>query len=263
MTVTLYHGDCLEVLKMLEPGSIDAVITDPPYLATDLHFDTALDMEWLTLLLQVVQSNGYLCTFGMEHIQREAEKLWQVRFSGVWLKEKGGMRTHSAKKPRCQQEQFKVYAHPNHTIGGLVWNKVFQPGKPYKMTQHNNGYKRGGKDQLDRSNTNAWTKEGYVSVNYGTREVTDVLYGTTKGAMKHAERTDHPTQKPLSVVETQVLWLTNPGQTVLDPFMGSGTTGVACVQTGRNFIGIEIDRGYFEIAERRIAEAQAQMRMEL
>ena len=73
--------------------------------------------------------------------------------------------------------------------------------------------------------------------------------------------TEHPSQKPIQLMRMLVEKFTNPGDTILDPFMGSGTTGVACVQTGRNFIGIEIEPKYFEIAEKRIAEAQLQMRM--
>jgi DNA modification methylase len=104
-----------------------------------------------------------------------------------------------------------------------------------------------------------FTQEGYVTKNNGRREMTDVLFGRSKGSMCHDERTDHPTQKPLEVLLTLVQWLTNEGDTVLDPFMGSGTTGVACVQTGRNFIGIEIDPGYFEIAKQRIEKEQSKM----
>ena len=77
------------------------------------------------------------------------------------------------------------------------------------------------------------------------------------------EKKVHPTQKPLSLMRWAIENYTNEGDTILDPFMGSGTTGVACVQTGRNFIGIEIDPTYFAIAERRIAEAQMQPRLEV
>jgi len=73
----------------------------------------------------------------------------------------------------------------------------------------------------------------------------------------------HPTQKPVALMTWCILKYTSEGDTIFDPFMGSGTTGVACVQTGRNFIGCEIDEGYFKIAERRIAEAQLQMRLPL
>ena len=77
------------------------------------------------------------------------------------------------------------------------------------------------------------------------------------------EKKMHPTQKPLSLMKWVLENYTNEGDTILDPFMGSGTTGVACVQTGRNFIGIEIDPTYFAIAERRIKEAQEQLKLEL
>ena len=77
------------------------------------------------------------------------------------------------------------------------------------------------------------------------------------------EKKQHPTQKPLELMKWCIENYTNPGDTILDPFMGSGTTGVACVQTGRNFIGIEIEDKYFEIAEKRIKEAQLQMRMSI
>jgi len=78
---------------------------------------------------------------------------------------------------------------------------------------------------------------------------------------QHPEERFHPTQKPLELMKWVLENYTNEGDTILDPFMGSGTTGVACVQTGRNFIGIEIDPGYFAIAERRIKEAQMQGRL--
>ena len=77
------------------------------------------------------------------------------------------------------------------------------------------------------------------------------------------EKRYHPTQKPLALMTWIVENYTNPTDTILDPFMGSGTTGVACVQTGRNFIGIEKDRGYYEIAEKRIKEAQMQLRLNI
>jgi DNA modification methylase len=74
---------------------------------------------------------------------------------------------------------------------------------------------------------------------------------------------DHPSPKPIEYMRKLIIRLTNPGDIILDPFMGSGTTGVACVQFNRNFIGIEIDPGYFEIAKKRIEDAQRQMVMEL
>ena len=81
-------------------------------------------------------------------------------------------------------------------------------------------------------------------------------------ASEHGQRRVHPTQKPITVMAGIIKHLTSPGATILDPFMGSGTTGVACVKTGGNFVGIEIDPDYSAIAEKRIAEAQMQPRLE-
>ena len=83
------------------------------------------------------------------------------------------------------------------------------------------------------------------------------------GLLGKREERYHPTQKPETLMRQLILTYTQEGDTILDPFMGSGTTGVACVQTGRNFIGIEIEPKYYEIAEKRIAEAQLQIRMEI
>jgi len=100
-----------------------------------------------------------------------------------------------------------------------------------------------------------WTNKGNAA-----RILRHRWMGCMKGS-EHGERRVHPTQKPVALMTDIVRHYTPEGATVLDPFMGSGTTGVACVKTGRNFIGIEIDPTYFAIAERRIAEAQAQLRL--
>jgi site-specific DNA-methyltransferase (adenine-specific) len=254
MSLSLYHDDCLTVLKALPDHSVDAVITDPPYLATDLHFDKdPFSYEWLHELVRVVKPDGYLVVFAPVLMAAQIAQVWSLRFTGAWVKPQGGMRTHSAKKPMNQWELYSVFAHPDHQIKNLTWNKVTVPGEPYRKVQRNSGYKRGGKDQLDRADSSTWTTDGYVSENAGTRQLTDVLYGPAKSTMKHAERTIHPTQKPVVVLSTLVQWVTNEGDTVLDPFMGSGSTGVAALQNTRHFIGIEKDRSYYEIACQRIA----------
>ena len=102
----------------------------------------------------------------------------------------------------------------------------------------------------------AWTNE-----TSGFDRMYRVMHGGVVNADGHNQRRVHPTQKPVTLMKRILLDYTHEGDTILDPFMGSGTTGVACVQTGRNFIGIEIDPTYFAIAEKRIAEAQQQLRL--
>ncbi len=259
----LHLGDCVDVMRCLPDSSVDLIATDPPYLTTDLRFDkNGLDMAWVSEAVRVVKPNGYLAVFSPVEMQAEIAKVWKMRFSGAWVKEKGGMRTASAKKPMNQWELYCVYAHPLHKVKDLTWNKTTYPSRPYSRTHKNTGYKRCGKDQLDRANSSAWTKDGYVSVNNGFRFYTDVIFAPSKRAMQHHERTNHPTQKPIKVMSVIIQWTTNANDVVLDPFAGSGTTGVAAIGLGRNFVGVEREPEYLAIAERRLSQAAAQLRID-
>ncbi len=230
MTVTLYHGDCLEVLRTLEPGSVDAVVTDPPYGIGYVSSRTTrpdgsprvkrasfgadeLDTRWLDGAFAACAPDACLYCFTR----------WDVM--PVW-------------KEAIETAGFKIRQR-------LVWNKCH-----WKMGD----------------------------LRYYGSQIEDVLFATKGTPPMHWEHRignlfssssaylpegqyDHPTQKPEIIMRQFVTHSTPEGATVLDPFMGSGTTGVACVQTGRNFIGIELDRGYFEIAEKRIREAEMQLRL--
>lgn len=114
---------------------------------------------------------------------------------------------------------------------------------------------RDGKNQIDRANVSAWTQDGFASTNTGYRYITDVIRANSKTSMPHQERTIHPTQKPVSLMETLIGWTTNEGDTVFDPFMGSGSTGVAAGNLNRNFIGCEINETYFNISVSRLSAA--------
>lgn len=105
-----------------------------------------------------------------------------------------------------------------------------------------------------------WTS-GDITLYHG--DCLEIMPTLADGSVDHEGMYRHPTEKPVPVLLRLAEMLTKDGGTVLDPFMGSGTTGVACVQTGRRFIGIEIDEGYFEIAKQRISEAQMQPRLEM
>jgi len=251
--VILIKDDCLNAIKDLDENSVDAIITDPPYLTTDLHFDkNGLDMQWVNELLRVVKPDGYLIVFCPIEMSAHISTIWGYRFSGVWLKTLSGMRTHAAKKPRCKSELYTVFAHPEHKIKNLTWNHVKVVGEPYSKKQRKSGYRRGGKDQIDRACQSAWTEDNYVCSNDGFRYQTDVILGNPKPCMPHSERTKHPTQKPVNVIETLIKWVTNENDVILDPFMGSGTTAIAALNLNRKFIGIEINQEYFDIARERI-----------
>jgi len=131
------HGDCFEVLKTIPDGSIDAVITDPPYMTTDLNFDkTGFDVDlFLKLLLPKLKSDGQLAVFGSIELLAKFSGIYPIRWSGMWLKPRGVMRTHTAKKPMSKSEPYCIFAHPKHKVSNLVYNKILLPGEPYKKNK--------------------------------------------------------------------------------------------------------------------------------
>lgn len=134
----LYLGNCLDFIQEMPDQSVDAIITDPPYAATDLGWDN-LFVDWLEPCLRILKPNGYLATFGLENLQYYVSKVYKRRWSGIWLKEKGTMRTHSAKKPMSQCEPYIVYCHPNAQIKLLTYNHLTIPGEPYRKIQKTRG----------------------------------------------------------------------------------------------------------------------------
>lgn len=197
MTVDLYLGDCLEILPRIEAGSVDAVITDPPYRE---GWNRAFEPARATLGL-----NGQI--------------LWCIYPTEIWT------------MPPSKQV--------------LTWLEPSSPKKMYRQY---------------------WLFFDLILwYAYGEYTFNPMLWNLMDGKFKDEVieyKRSHQWQKPLSLIQKLIMIHTNPGDTVLDPFMGSGTTGVACVQTGRNFIGIEIDPAYYAIAEKRIAEAQMQPMLE-
>ena len=210
--VTLYHGDCLKVMKDLEDGSVDAVITDPPYGIGSNN------------IIPGGPSKFHKC----ELINYDKAN-WDIRQPKA---------IQNLVALNCRLVIFGANYYADIlpiSRGWVVWNK------------HTNG--NFGDGELIYTDKDCALK------------IFDYVWS---GMIKQKpEKRFHPTQKPLALMKWILENYTSSGDTIFDPFMGSGTTGVACVQTGRNFIGIEIDKGYFEIAEKRIKEAQMQLRFNI
>lgn len=208
MTVTLYHGDCLEVLKTLDAGSVDAVVTDPPYGMGKYNKFGSRD--------KAAAATPYRPIIG------DDEDFDPAPFLGFPTVVLFGANWYAPRLPASG--------------GWIVWDK-----------------KDGGNSDDFSDGEMAWVKGSNVM---------RIIHHKWRGMIRASEVGQprlHSTQKPVWVMKWIIENYTQPGDTILDPFMGSGTTGVAAVKTGRNFIGIEIDRGYFDIAQRRIEEAQMQL----
>ncbi len=207
--VTLYCGDCLEILPTLAAGSVDAVITDPPYGIGENGKKNASRQ-------QLAKPRDY------------GDYFWDKKID-----------------QGCLQEIVRV-SHEQVIFGGNFYADKLPPSSSWIVW-----------DKLN-SGDFADCELAWTSHKKAVRKFAYMWNGFIK---QRPEQRYHPTQKPLALMVWVLENYTNPDDLILDPFMGSGTTGVACVQTGRRFIGIEIDPNYYAIAEKRIKEAQMQIRM--
>ena len=231
--VRLYHGDCLDILPTLEAGSVDAVITDPPY------------------------GIGYASsrTTRMDGSKRTSDSAFgEDVVIGAWLPEMFRIcRDDSCLYFFTRWDVVHIWKALSEASGFIATQRLVWDKRHWGMGDLRY-YGSQTEDVL-------FCRKGNPTMRYEKRR--GDMFTCASRAYLPEGKYNHPTQKPEKLMREFIEDSTLPGDTVIDPFMGSGTTGVACVQTGRNFIGIEIDRGYYEIAERRIAEAQAQMRLPL
>jgi site-specific DNA-methyltransferase (adenine-specific) len=231
----LMKGDCLELMKGIPDGSVDMVLCDLPYGTTQNKWDAIIPFADLWEQYVRVCKGAIVLTaaqpFTSALVMSNAKRF---RYQWVWEKTKASGFLNARRRPLTAHEDIVVFGNiDTYNPQGLVAVEV------------NNARKN---------------KAG--SGNFG--RVSDRPYIQKEGnfprsvlRFQHETAPVHPTQKPIALMEYMVRTYTNEGETVLDNTMGSGTTGVACVNTGRKFIGIEMDDGYFEIAQKRIAGAIA------
>ena len=232
----LIHGDCLEEMGNIPDASVDMVMTDPPYGTVRCKWDSVIPFEpmW-DQLERIVKPNGAIVMTASQPFTSAlgASNLPWLRYSWVWKKSAATGHLNAKRMPMADAEDVLVFyqKQPAYNPQGLVpLNKEVRRG--------GNG---GCYGDSGKSNFQEWT-------NY-PRRVQE---------FPSESRTKHPTQKPVALMEYLIKTYTNEGETVLDFTMGSGTTGVACVNLNRNFIGIELDDNYFKIAKERIESTQPQ-----
>ncbi len=235
VTYELYCGDCLDVLPTIAAGSVDAVITDPPYLTAESGVPVrgnsvakvyakstvvgnpwGYSLDWIANVARLMPQHWivYCNSYMLAGLISELEKYAKLGAVFVWRKSNAPIMTRNVPRFDCEF---------------IVWAK-------------------------DHKASNVRARE------FGS-QVLDVPMPqagcfATERLTVDGGRALHPTQKPLAIVRPFIHRLTERGQTVIDPFMGTGTTGVACRMEGRRFIGVELDPTYYAIAEKRIANAQ-------
>lgn len=238
MKFNLMQGDCLERMKEIPDASVDLILCDLPYGTTACKWDSVIPFEPLwEQYRRIAKKNAAIVLTASQPFTTAliGSNLPWFKYTLVWKKPQGVDPFMAKVRPLNDVEDVVVFCK-----GRTAYNPQLTAGKPYTMTR----------DKRPRTNqiTDTAMRET-TTVNDGFRLPTRLL------EFKQ-ERGHHPTQKPVALMEYLIKTYTNGGDTVLDNCMGSGTTGVACVNTNRNFIGIELDQGYFDIAKQRIENAR-------
>jgi site-specific DNA-methyltransferase (adenine-specific) len=241
--IELIRGDCLEEMKKIPDGSIDLVLTDPPYGTTACKWDTVIPFEpmW-EQLKRVIKPNGAIVLFGSQPFTSALvmSNVKMFKYEWIWEAHKGKNPMLAKIQPMKIHESVLVFGE-----GKIIYNPQMTSGKPYKQ--------RGEHNKLKSHNIYAAGR----AVGYAKDFDSSKRYPVTKLYFSnHNQKGNsfHPTQKPVALMEYLIKTYTNDDETVLDFTMGSGTTGVACKNLNRNFIGIELDKEYYEIAKERIME---------
>jgi len=236
----LIQGDCLELMKDIPDGSVDMILADLPYGTTACKWDTIIPFEPLwEQYNRVIKDNGAIVLFGSEPFSSRLRmsNIKNFKYDWIWLKSLG------ANPLLCKKQPMKY-----HEIISVFYKK--QPTYNPQMTK---GKKR-NKKPCTWGNKKDEIYGGCLSDFNGVDNVNDVYYPRSYQYFSNANQKEkrHPTQKPVALLEYLIKTYTNEGDLVLDNCMGSGTTGVACKNLNRNFIGMELDQDYFEIAKKRI-----------
>ena len=242
--IDLRQGDCLELMKDIPDGSIDAIITDPPYGTTACKWDSAIPFEpmWAELK-RIIKPNGAIVLFGSEPFSSalRMSNIKQYKYDWVWEKSRPVGIFNAKLKPLRSHELISVFSD------GVTAN-----GSSRNMKYYPIGVCKGGIKTNNPKNGIEYAIKGYREslpenhITHGSNYPRDVLKFSSES------KTQHPTQKPVALLEYLIKTYTQEGETVLDFTMGSGSTGVACKNLNRNFIGIELDETYFNIAKERI-----------
>lgn len=242
MTYQLLHGDCLKLLGGVPDGSVDLILADLPYGVTANKWDSVIPMEQLFDHYQrIIKDHGAVLLFGMgkfgAQLIMNAPKKLPYRYDLVWQKTNPAGFLWSHHMPLRAHEMIYVFYKHLPTYNPQM-RKGFKPYKGSKSTPGHNYHKMSG-NYTPYDDTK------------GERFPISVLQFSNAN---HRHNNFHPTQKPQDLLEWIIKTYTNEGMTVLDNTMGSGSTGVAAVGLKRNFIGMELEDKYFEVAKQRIEE---------
>lgn len=234
--INLMQGDCLERMKEIESGSVDMILTDPPYGTTMCKWDSVIDLEpmW-EQLRRIIKPNGAIVLHGSQPFTSVliSSNLKGYKHQWVWSKNNSAGFATAKIRPFAICEDILVFSGNNKKVN---YYPEMVKGKMRK---------KGGYSSSDNYGIKPTSK---MCDQYYPKNLIEISNASQKGKQ-------HPTQKPVALMEYLIKTYTNENETVLDFTMGSGSTGVAAKNLNRSFIGIELDENYFKIAQERIESA--------
>ena len=244
--MNLMQGDCLELMKGVPDKSVDMVLCDLPYgTSAAKSWDKVIPMDELWKQYErIIKDDGAIILFGAEPFSSRVRlsNIKLYKYDWKWEKPSGANFLNFKHQPAKVHEDIMVFgkmATSYSKKGNMKYNPQMEKGDPYKQ--------KSGKQKTDNNNSTVRSPIKQVqTVNNGTR------YPRSIQKFSLDKEKLHPTQKPVALFEYLIKTYTNEGDTVLDNCMGSGTTGVACKNLSRNFIGMELDETYFNVAKDRI-----------
>ena len=237
----LYNGDCLQIMdRLIEDGvTVDSIITDIPYGTTACKWDTVIPFDEMWKRIdKLIKPNGAICLFGSEPFSSylRMSNIKNYKYDWVWDKVTATGMTSAKAKPMKEHEIISVFCKSKCLYYPIM--EIMNKPERYKC------YTKSESEPLKYNDNKIRIRDKKYP-----KSIIKISNANHKGKL-------HPTQKPVALMEYLIKTYTLEGETVLDFTMGSGSTGVACLNTNRKFIGIELDSNYFDIATKRIWEAK-------
>lgn len=245
----LYRGDCLKVMKKIKKHSIDLIICDLPYGTTGANWDSIIPFDkLLKRYIRCLKDNGTFVLFGSEPFSSKLRVKFfdYYKFDLVWVKNITTGFMHAHNKPLKKHENIMIFSKGSCNHESLSGNM--------RMTYNPQGLKKLSTPIKRKEKTYTTLLHSNQHYGIGEQEQTNFPNDVLFFNKEPNKVCIHPTQKPVSLLEYLVKTYSNPNELVLDNTMGSGSTGIACINTNRKFIGIEKDKKYFKLAYKRIKE---------
>jgi len=251
MTNTLLGlGDCLELMKKIPDGTVDMILCDLPYGTTACKWDVIIPFDKLWVEYErIIKANGAIVLFGSEPFSSllRTSNLKLYRYDWIWKKDKATGHLNAKKQPMREIETISIFYKAQSTYNPQLYKKDPKNVRPASRGKQPSIYNESDKDA-----------ERAIDITLGyPRQLLEF-----RSCSADKGKSFHPTQKPVALLEYLIKTYTNEGELVLDNTIGSGSTGVAAANLNRNFIGIEKDPKYFEIAVERITKDKPELNVE-